>query len=230
MEGLRTHKDYPYDVIICGAGHAGCEAALSASRLGADVLILTGNLDTIAQMSCNPAIGGQAKGQMVREIDALGGEMALNADFSAIQYKLLNSSKGPAVQAPRAQCDKKVYQLRMKFVLEQNANITIFQGLVDGLILNKDQCVGVKTTLGQKFYAKSIVVTTGTFLKALMHVGQNQAEGGRLGDHVAKGLSSDFEKMGIKLNRFKTGTPPRILGRTIDFKNTLLKIPTFNRP
>ena len=230
MEGLRTHKDYPYDVIICGAGHAGCEAALSASRLGADVLILTGNLDTIAQMSCNPAIGGQAKGQMVREIDALGGEMALNADFSAIQYKLLNSSKGPAVQAPRAQCDKKAYQLRMKFVLEQNANITIFQGLVDGLILKKDQCTGVKTTLGQKFYAKSIVVTTGTFLKALMHVGQNQAEGGRLGDHVAKGLSSDFEKMGIELNRFKTGTPPRILGRTIDFEKTTIqkgdKLPT----
>ena len=176
MQGLRTNKDHPYDVIICGAGHAGCEAALSASRLGADVLILTGNLDTIAQMSCNQAIGGQAKGQMVREIDALGGEMGLNADFSAIQYKLLNSSKGPAVQAPRAQCDKKAYQLRMKYVLEQNERITIFQGLVDGLILNKDQCVGVKTALGQQFFAKSIVVTTGTFLKALMHVGQNQAD------------------------------------------------------
>ena len=223
MVGLRTSNEHPYDVIVCGAGHAGCEAALAASRLGADVLILTGNLDTIAQMSCNPAIGGQAKGQMVREIDALGGEMGLNADFSAIQFKLLNSSKGPAVQAPRAQCDKKSYQLRMKFVLEQNENITIFQCVVDGLLVEKDQCVGVRTTLGQKFYGKSTVVTTGTFLKALMHVGQKQTEGGRLGDHVAKGLSSDFEKVGIQLQRFKTGTPPRILGRTIDFNKTTVQ-------
>ena len=122
--GLKTDELRPYDVIICGAGHAGCEAALAASRCGAEVLILTGNLDTVAQMSCNPAIGGQAKGQIVREIDALGGEMALNTDLSAIQFKLLNSSKGPAVQAPRAQCDKKVYQLRMKHVLELNENIT----------------------------------------------------------------------------------------------------------
>ena len=136
---LKTDSDDPYDVIVCGAGHAGCEAALAATRLGADVLLLTGNLDTIAQMSCNPAIGGQAKGQIVREVDALGGEMALNTDFTAIQFKLLNTSKGPAVQAPRAQCDKKAYQARMKHVLEQTANLCLFQCLVDGLIVRQPQ-------------------------------------------------------------------------------------------
>ena len=217
---LKTDPDDPYDVIVCGAGHAGCEAALAGTRLGADVLLLTGNLDTIAQMSCNPAIGGQAKGQIVREIDALGGEMALNTDFTAIQFKLLNTSKGPAVQAPRAQCDKKAYQARMKHVLEQTAKLCLFQCLVEGLVLKNGSCKGVRTSLGITFYGKTVIVTTGTFLRALMHVGQNQSEGGRLGDHVAKGLSADFQKAGIKLGRFKTGTPPRILGRTIDFDKT----------
>jgi tRNA uridine 5-carboxymethylaminomethyl modification enzyme len=217
---LRTDPDHPYDVIVCGAGHAGCEAALAATRLGAEVLLLTGNLDTIAQMSCNPAIGGQAKGQIVREIDALGGEMALNTDFTAIQFKLLNTSKGPSVQAPRAQCDKKAYQARMKHVLEQNNNICIFQALVDGLIIKNGRCEGIRTTLDLTFYGKTVIVTTGTFLRALMHVGQNQSEGGRLGDHVAKGLSADFLKAGIELGRFKTGTPPRLLGHTINFDKT----------
>ena len=210
-----------YDVIVCGAGHAGCEAALAAAKQGAKTLVLTGNLDTIAQMSCNPAIGGQAKGQIVREIDALGGEMALNTDFTAIQFKLLNTSKGPAVQAPRAQCDKKMYQLRMKHVLEQADNLEIFQGIVDGLIVKNDICIGVKTSLDINFYGKTIIVTTGTFLRALMHVGDNKSEGGRLGDHVAKGLSGDFKKYGIKLGRFKTGTPPRILGNSIDTSKTI---------
>ena len=164
----------PYDVIICGAGHAGCEAALAASRLNAEVLLLTGNLDTIAQMSCNPAIGGQGKGQIVREIDALGGEMALNTDFTAIQFKLLNTSKGMAVQAPRAQCDKKAYQLRMKHVLELQPNLANFQAMVDGLIVSNNQCIGVNTSIGLNFYAKSIVVTTGTFLQASTHIGQNK--------------------------------------------------------
>ena len=217
---LRTDPDQPYDVIVCGAGHAGCEAALAATRIGAEVLMLTGNLDTIAQMSCNPAIGGQAKGQIVREIDALGGEMALNTDFTAIQFKLLNTSKGPSVQAPRAQCDKKAYQSRMKHVLEQNQKLCIFQALVNGLVIEDGVCKGVKTSLDLTFYGKSVVVTTGTFLRALMHVGQNQSEGGRLGDHVAKGLSGDFLNHGIELGRFKTGTPPRLLGHSIDFDKT----------
>ncbi len=217
---LRTDPEQPYDVIVCGAGHAGCEAALAATRIGAEVLMLTGNLDTIAQMSCNPAIGGQAKGQIVREIDALGGEMALNTDFTAIQFKLLNTSKGPSVQAPRAQCDKKAYQARMKHVLEQNQKLCIFQALVNGLVVEDGVCKGIKTSLDLTFYGKSVVVTTGTFLRALMHVGQNQSEGGRLGDHVAKGLSGDFLNHGIELGRFKTGTPPRLLGHSIDFNKT----------
>jgi len=215
---LKFSKDSPYDVIVCGAGHAGCEAALAAARRGADVLLLTGNIDTVAQMSCNPAIGGQAKGQIVREIDALGGEMALNADFTAIQFKLLNTSKGPAVQAPRAQCDKKAYQFRMKHVLELSDNLTVFQTMVNGLIVSDGKCIGVKTALEINFYAKAIVVTTGTFLRGLMHVGKNKSEGGRLGDHVAKGLSSDFMKYGINLERLKTGTPPRLLGKSINFE------------
>jgi len=211
------NKDKPYDIIVCGAGHAGCEAALAGAKQGADVLLLTGNLDTIAQMSCNPAIGGQGKGQIVREIDALGGEMALNTDFTAIQFKLLNTSKGKAVQAPRAQCDKKAYQMRMKHVLEQQKNITIFQAMVNGLIVEDSVCLGVSTSLEFDFFAKSVVVTTGTFLQASTHIGKSKAEGGRLGDHSAKGLSAHFIKNGIKLKRFKTGTPPRLLGRSINF-------------
>ena len=207
----------PYDVIVCGAGHAGCEAAIAASKQGADVLLLTGNLDTIAQMSCNPAIGGQGKGQIVREIDALGGEMALNADFTAIQFKLLNTSKGKAVQAPRAQCDKKAYQLRMKHVLEQQPNLTLFQAMVDGLIVQKSSCKGVTSSMGLHFYGKTVIVTTGTFLQASTHIGQSKSEGGRLGDHSAKGLSAHFIKHGIELRRFKTGTPPRLLGNSINF-------------
>ena len=211
-----NNQNDPYDVIVCGAGHAGCEASLSAAKQGAKVLLLTGNLDTIAQMSCNPAIGGQGKGQIVREIDALGGEMALNTDHSAIQYKLLNTSKGKAVQAPRAQCDKKAYQLRMKHVLELCQNLTIFQAMVNGLIVCDSKCTGVETSMGLNFYGKSIVVTTGTFLQASTHIGESKSEGGRLGDHVAKGLSSHFVMNGIQLKRFKTGTPPRLLGKTLN--------------
>ncbi len=215
--GLKFGPNQPYDVIVCGAGHAGCEAALAAARMGADTLMLTGNLDTIAQMSCNPAIGGQAKGHIVREIDALGGEMAINTDTTAIQFRLLNATKGPAVQAPRAQCDKKAYQYRMKHVLELQDHLDLFQAMVQGLIFEGDRVVGVKTNLDVDFYAKTVVVTTGTFLRGLMHVGQNKNEGGRMGDFSAKGLSGSFLEAGIELERLKTGTPARILGSSIDF-------------
>ena len=214
---IRLGPAKPYDVIVCGAGHAGCEAALAAARLGADVLMLSGNIDTIAQMSCNPAIGGQAKGHMVREIDALGGEMALNTDVTAIQFRLLNASKGPAVQAPRAQCDKKAYQFRMKHVLELQPGLTLFQALVTALIFKGDAVVGVRTNLDIDFYGRTVVVTTGTFLRGLMHIGRNKNEGGRLGDFSAKSLSSSFVEAGIELRRLKTGTPPRILGASIDY-------------
>ena len=217
--GLKFGKAQPYDVIVCGAGHAGCEAALASARLGADTLMLTGNLDTIAQMSCNPAIGGQAKGHMVREIDALGGEMAINTDTTAIQFRLLNASKGPAVQAPRAQCDKKVYQYRMKHVIELQDNLDLFQAMVQGLIYEGDKVVGVRTNLEVEFYAKTVVVTTGTFLRGLMHVGKNTNKGGRMGDFSAEGLSGSFLEAGIELERLKTGTPARILGSSIDFSH-----------
>lgn len=218
-DGLKFGPDQPYDVIVCGAGHAGCEAALAAARLGADVLMLTGNLDTIAQMSCNPAIGGQAKGHIVREIDALGGEMAINTDTTAIQFRLLNASKGPAVQAPRAQCDKKAYQFRMKHVLELQKHLDLFQAMVKGLIFKGGRVVGVRTNLDVEFYAKTVVVTTGTFLRGLMHVGQNKNQGGRMGDFSVEGLSGSFLEAGIELERLKTGTPARILGSSIDFTN-----------
>lgn len=204
-------------MIVCGAGHAGVEAALAASRMGASTLLLTGNIDTIAQMSCNPAIGGQAKGQIVREIDALGGEMAINTDFTGIQFRLLNESKGPAVQSPRAQCDKKAYQFRLKHTIELQTNLTLFQATVTGLLYADDAVIGCQTNLDIAFHGRCVVVTTGTFLRGLMHIGQNKNEGGRLGDFSAKTLSASLMDIGIELRRLKTGTPPRVLGRSLDF-------------
>ena len=214
---LNLSKESPYGVIVCGAGHAGCEAALASARMGVRTLLLTGSLDTIAQMSCNPAIGGLAKGHIVREIDALGGEMAVNADATGIQFRVLNASKGPAVQAPRAQCDKKAYQFRMKRIIESTPNLEVFQAVVTGIIVDNDSIKGVNTNLGADFYAQCVILTTGTFLRGLMHVGSSKTEGGRMGDFSARSLSGSLESAGIELARLKTGTPARILAKSIDF-------------
>lgn len=210
---------YPkhYDVIVVGGGHAGVEAALAASRIGCETLLLTMNLDTIGQMSCNPAIGGIAKGHLVREIDALGGEMGKNTDMTGIQFRMLNTKKGPSVWAPRAQCDKKAYQLRLKSVCERQERLDIKQAQTIGILTQNRTAIGVLTNLGTRFIGKTVIVTTGTFLHGLLHIGQQQVSGGRLGEHPAVGLSQSLSEIGLELARFKTGTPPRLLRSSIDF-------------
>jgi len=208
---------YPkrYDVIVVGGGHAGIEAALAAARLGCSALVLSQNLDTIGQMSCNPAIGGQAKGQIVREIDALGGFMGENADATGIQFRMLNRTKGPSVRAPRAQCDKKAYQFRAKAVMERTDRIDIKQGNATRLLVGGEGAEGVETDLGVRILGASVVLTTGTFMRALLHVGMRRQEGGRMGD-AASTLSTSLAALGFEVARFKTGTPCRVNGRSID--------------
>ena len=213
---------YPkqYDVIVVGAGHAGIEASLAAARMGCQTLLLTMNADTIGQMSCNPAIGGLAKGHLAREIDALGGEVGRNTDMTGLQFRMLNTKKGPAVWAPRAQCDKKAYQFRMKWVCESEPNLDVKQGQASKILHKNGEAFGVETTLEVQYLGKTIVITTGTFLRGLMHVGSNQQPGGRAGDSAALGLSASLKEIGLELGRLKTGTPPRLLRRSIDFSKT----------
>jgi len=207
-----------YDVIVVGSGHAGVEAALAATRLQCSTLLLTQNLDTVAQMSCNPAIGGLAKGHIVREIDALGGAMAINTDATGIQYRMLNRTKGPSVRAPRAQCDKKAYQFRMKAVLERADGLDIKQATVSKIYTDESRAVtGVETDIGMAVFGTAVVVTSGTFLRGLLHVGENSRPGGRMAD-TSSGLSESFRQLGFEVGRFKTGTPCRISSRSIDFE------------
>lgn len=206
----------PYHVVVIGAGHAGVEAALAAARMGCQVALLTQNLDTIGQMSCNPAIGGLAKGHVVREIDALGGIMAQNTDATAIQWRLLNGGKGPSVRAPRAQCDKKAYQFRLKNIVETTPNLDLHQGNVTRLIVENDEVKGLETNMGLHLQTETIILSAGTFMKGLMHVGKQTEKGGRTGDAVST-VSDSLRDLGFQIERFKTGTPCRLNGRSIDF-------------
>ncbi|KAB2639425.1 MAG: tRNA uridine-5-carboxymethylaminomethyl(34) synthesis enzyme MnmG [Verrucomicrobia bacterium] len=212
---MYTYPDH-FDVLVIGAGHAGIEAAHAAARLGCKTLLLTQNADTIGQMSCNPAIGGLAKGHMVREIDALGGVMGLNTDATGIQFRMLNASKGPSVRAPRAQCDKKAYQFRLKSLLENLPNLSLKQANITNLLVRGDKITGVETNLGLRFLASSVVITTGTFMRGLLHVGMKTQTGGRMGELIST-LSDHLKELGFEVGRFKTGTPCRLLAKSIDF-------------
>ena len=209
--------DTAYDVIVVGAGHAGCEAAAAAANLGSKTLLVTMNLQTTGQMSCNPAMGGIAKGQIVREIDALGGYSGIVTDKTAIQYKMLNQSKGPAMWSPRAQSDRSLFSLEWRTMLEQTRNLDFYQEMIMDLIVDQDQVIGVVTSLGLKIYAKTVVLTNGTFLNGLIHIGEKNFGGGRAGEKAAVGLTASLERFGFESGRMKTGTPPRVDGRSLDY-------------
>lgn len=211
---------YHYDILIIGAGHAGAEAALAAARLGAKTALLTTNCDTVGQMSCNPAIGGVGKGQIVREIDALGGAMGQAIDATGIQFRMLNRRKGPAMHSPRAQADKKAYQAEIKRIVESQPNLSLKQEVVEDLLVESDRIVGVTVRGGANYRAPAVVLTTGTFLQALMHTGEAKTPGGRAGEGTTAGISGALARLGFRVERFKTGTPPRLNGRTIDYDRT----------
>jgi len=206
-----------YDVIVVGGGHAGCEAALVSARMGMQTALLTMNLDTIAQMSCNPAIGGLAKGQLVREVDALGGEMGKVIDATGIQFKLLNASKGHAVRSPRAQADKKLYQFTMKGRLEEQANLSLRQDSIEDIAVHDKGILALAGKSGTNYRAKAVIITTGTFLNGLIHIGNSQSKGGRSSEPSADKLSNSLQKLGFELDRLKTGTPPRLNGNSINY-------------
>ena len=209
-----------YDVIVVGAGHAGCEAAHSAATLGSKVLVITQNLETIARMSCNPAMGGVAKGQIIREIDALGGMSGLITDTSSIQFRMLNKSKGPAMWSPRAQCDRKIFEKEWRLTLEKNQNIDFWQDTVENLIIENETVVGLVSKMGVKIFGKSIILCNGTFLNGIIHLGQKNYKGGRAAEPAAEGITKQLIELGFTHGRMKTGTPPRLDGRTIDYSQT----------
>ncbi len=220
-----------YDIVVVGSGHAGIEAALAAARIGPRTLLLTQNLDTIGQMSCNPAVGGLAKGHIVREIDAMCGAMGVNADATGIQFRMLNRTKGPSVRAPRVQCDKKAYQFRMKAVLEGADNLHTKQATVARILVEGGKVVAVETDFGLRIVTRTVVVTSGTFLRGLLHVGQSSKPGGRMAD-TSSSLSENLRQLGFHVGRFKTGTPCRLNGRSIDFSRCTIQLgdeppPTF---